>query len=181
VERYRITSETSVYYITFSVVDWLPVFVSTPAFEVIANSLSFSHERKGLRINAYLVMPTHMHAVVFDADFDSTRLKLSLDEFRRFTGRQLADLIDERFPPCFQSTIRAASGDDRERRVWQPSRHPVSITGERFWQQKVDYLHENPCRKGLVRRAVDWKYSSAEWWYSDGSVATDVPLTALEW
>ncbi len=180
-ERYQITSETSVYYITFSIVDWLPVFVSTPAFEAVTKSLSFSHERKGLRINAYVVMPTHIHAVVFDAAFDSVRLKRTLDEFRRFTGRRLADLVDERFPSCFQMAIRAASGDDRERRFWQPSRHPVAITGERFWQQKVDYLHENPCRKGLVRRAVDWKYSSAAWWYSDGTVETEVPLTALEW
>jgi putative transposase len=180
-ERFQISDETCVYYITFSVVDWLPVFVTEPAFQVITASLRFSHDSKGLRVNAFVIMPTHLHAVVFDAGFDSRRLKRTLDEFRRFTGRQLCDLCDERFPASFRSAIRTATGNDRERRFWQPSRHPVAITTERFWRQKVDYIHENPCRKGLVRRAIDWKYSSAAWWYSDTSADSEVPLTTLPW
>jgi hypothetical protein len=36
-----------------SVMNWLPVFVSNAACQIITDSLDFCHERKGLRVNAY--------------------------------------------------------------------------------------------------------------------------------
>jgi putative transposase len=77
--------------------------------------------------------------------------------------------------------FRDAAGEDRDRRVWQPTRHAEAIETERFWQQKFDYVHENPCRKGLVIRAQDWRFSSAAYWISDGASRSDVPLTAIAW
>jgi hypothetical protein len=58
-ERYRFHSEGVVYFVTFSVVEWLPVFVSERAFKIVTESLNFCHRKKGLRINAYVIMPTH--------------------------------------------------------------------------------------------------------------------------
>jgi hypothetical protein len=46
VERYRIHADATLYYCTFSVVDWLPVFVSERPCRVIADSLTFCHEHK---------------------------------------------------------------------------------------------------------------------------------------
>src|SRR5262249_19301810 len=40
------------------------------------------------------------------------------------------------------------AGGDRERRLWQPTRHAVQIETEGFWQAKIDYLHHNTLRKG---------------------------------
>jgi hypothetical protein len=34
----------------------------------------------------------------------------------------------------------------------------------KVWKQKMDYLHSNPCRKGLVLRPEDWRFSSALFW-----------------
>jgi hypothetical protein len=28
----------------------------------------------------------------------------------------------------------------------------------------IDYIHQNPVRRGLVKRAVDWTWSSASWY-----------------
>jgi hypothetical protein len=64
---------------------------------------------------------------------------------------------------------------------WQPSRHPEAVQGEHFWQQKLDNLHDNPRRKGLVHRPDHWRFSSAAWYLSDGAQAVDVPLTAITW
>src|SRR5262249_7242391 len=67
-ERYRFHSDGALFYVTFSVVDWLPIFVSEAACKIVTESLNFCHRQKGLRINAYVIMPTHMHAIVFPAD-----------------------------------------------------------------------------------------------------------------
>jgi hypothetical protein len=83
--------------------------------------------------------------------------------------------------PCFADTLRQHATVDRDRRLWQPSRHPEAMETEPFWRQKSDYLHDNPRRKGLVRSPLDWRWSSTHWNASDGLESCDVPLTAIEW
>ena len=53
---------------------------------IVTDSLNFCHATKGLRANAYVVMPTHMHAIVFASDCDSERLQKSLMDFRKSGG-----------------------------------------------------------------------------------------------
>ena len=180
-EAYRITDDTSVYFVTYTVVEWLPVFVSETAFKIVTCSLNFCHESKGLRINAYVIMPTHLHAIVFHESYDGNALDTTLSEFRRFTGRSLADYCGQSMPKAFNKVLRSAAGDDRARRFWQPTRHPVAITSERFYRQKLDYLHANPCRKGLVLYPEEWRFSSARVHAGGGDGFLDVPITPLGW
>ena len=180
-ERYRISDDSHVYFVTYSIVEWLPVFISESACKIVADSLNFCHQRKNLRIDAFVIMPTHMHAIVFDASFDNDRLQKSLADFRKSTGRSLSDFCAGHMPQCFHETLRASSTADRERRFWQPSRHPEGLQMEKFWRQKLDYLHENPVRKGLVARAAYWRYSSAAYYVSDGVEPCDVTISSIDW
>ena len=45
-------------------------------------------------------------------------------------------------------------------KVWQDSYWDVNIYSERFLRQKLDYLHWNPVRAGLVARPEEYAYSS---------------------
>jgi putative transposase len=180
-ERYRITSEAAVYYLTYSIVDWLPVFIDQSTCRIITDSLTFCHRQKSLRINAFVIMPTHLHLIAFDVDFNSQRLSETLTDFRKFTGRKLCDYCERHLPECFRQTLREEAIGDRARRFWQPSRHPVVITTEEFWNVKRDYLHDNPCRKGLVHSPKDWRFSSAAWYDSGGVMTSEIPLTAIDW
>src|SRR5262249_8983857 len=160
---------------------WLPVFVSETSCKIVTDSLTYCHNQKHLRINAFVIMPTHMHLIVLDADLSPERLVRTLSDFRKYTGRQLCDHCIQHGPKCFLQTLRDQAIADRERRFWQPSRHPEAILGERFWCQKLDYLHDNPRRKGLVRSPEDWRFSSAAFYMSEGVQGADVPLTPIEW
>lgn len=73
-ERYRISDEAAVYFVTFSGVKWLPVFVSETACRIVTDSLTFCHRNKGLRTNAFVIMPTHIHAIIFHETFRSAPL-----------------------------------------------------------------------------------------------------------
>ena len=127
----------------------------------MTNSLNHCHDHKGLRINAYAIMPTHMHAVVFARRMNADSVKSVLTAFRKFTGRQLSDYCDQTMPACFARILHEFASDDRNRQFWQATLHPVQIDTEAFWKVKVDYLHENPRRKGLAWRQDHWRYSSA--------------------
>jgi len=84
-------------------------------------------------------------------------------------------------PRCFNETLHAASTADRKRRFWQPGGHPEAITTDKFWKQKLDYLHANPFRKGLVSAVEHWRFSSAAYYVSDGRIKSDVTISALDW
>jgi REP element-mobilizing transposase RayT len=180
-ERYRFHPDGSLFYVTFSIVDWLPIFVSEGACRIVTDSLNFCHRSKGLRINAYVIMPTHLHAIVFHETFQASQLEEVLTDCRKFTGRQLAEYARSHLPPSFTAVLRERAGTDRERRFWQPTRHPVQLMTEAFWQAKLDYLHANPCRKGLVVQPEHWRFSSARSWLGGQQPENDVVLSAVWW
>jgi hypothetical protein len=124
-------------------------------------------------------MPTHLHLLIFDREWNVARLQQTLTEFRKFTGRRLTDLCGEIMPACFTSTLAAAAGDDRQHRFWQATRHPVAVTSEQFHNQKRNYLHDNPRRKGLVLHPAHWRWSSARWY--ERQEECGVPITPVVW
>ncbi len=180
-ETYRIFQDHAVYFLTFSIIRWLPVFVSEEPCRTVCESLNFCHREKHLRINVFVIMPTHLHLILFDAGFDTIRLQKTLTSLRKFTGQQLSQHCDQRLPPAFGQTLRSGNRSDRERQFWQQSRHPEAIDSQSFWRSKFDYLHDNPRRKGLVTDPTHWRFSSAAYWLNDRPSQSDVILTAIEW
>lgn len=165
------------YYVTFTVVDWLPIFINPEPINIITNSLRFCFTSKFLRIYAYAIMPNHLHMIVFDAEFDNKRLQKTLAEFRKFTGHKLADYIDNNLGGSFSKTIRSNPLNDRNRQVWIPGWHAEGLVSEAFLNQKVNYIHENPVRKGYVRVPERWRYSSAVFW--NNGTSGEIPISMV--
>jgi REP element-mobilizing transposase RayT len=142
--------------------------MSESACRIVTDSLNFCREHKGLQVNAYVSMPTHLHGIVFLRQFEPAALKSTLTDLRKFTGRRLIEYCAERMPGCFNEQFVRAAGQDRDRRFWQPTLHPEQIATEAFYTQKLDYMHDNPRRKGLVRRAeylaIFIGFVLAVWW-----------------
>jgi len=126
-------------------------------------------------------MPTHLHLIVFDDEFNSDRLQETITSFRKFTGRQLSDYCDRDLSPEIADTLRDTHRTDRNRQFWQQSRHPVAIYSEKFWRTKIDYIRANPIRAGLVEDVIEWRFSSASYWLSETPASSDVILSAVSW
>ena len=52
---------------------------------------------------------------------------------------------------------------------WQQDNHPIELINLKMMEQKLDYIHENPVRAGIVKEAQHYKYSSAFDYYEDKS------------
>ncbi len=62
-------------------------------------------------------------------------------------------------------------------RVWDESFHPQQIHSREFFEQKLNYLHDNPVRAGYVIDPCAWRYSSAGFYYrEEPSVVPIAPL-----
>jgi len=49
--------------------------------------------------------------------------------------------------------------------LWRYDNHPIVIESKKFFQQKLNYIHNNPVRKAYVVKQEDWLYSSARNYY----------------
>jgi len=54
----------------------------------------------------------------------------------------------------------------QEYQFWKKGYHPVSLSTSYMMSQRLNYLHENPVRSGLVWESWHYKYSSAIDYYT---------------
>ena len=67
-----------------------------------------------------------------------------------------------------------ATSLDPTQPFWQPKYYPFNLYTERKAREKLEYMHANPVRAGLVATACDWAWSSARYYEQGRSVG--VPL-----
>src|SRR4051812_13875295 len=53
------------------------------------------------------------------------------------------------------------NSNNKHFQFWQQDNHPVELYGYETLKQKLNYLHENPVRAGIVYETYHYKYSSA--------------------
>ena len=49
--------------------------------------------------------------------------------------------------------------------IWQPKYYGFNVFTRGKFEEKLQYMHMNPVRAGLVERAIDWRWSSARWYF----------------
>jgi putative transposase len=87
---------------------------------------------------------------------------------RPFSGRVKKLLVAEHNPLLSQLTVMERPGKEAFR-FWQEGPgYDRNLSSQKSVLAAIDYFHLNPVRRGLAARAVDWKWSSARWYASDG-------------
>jgi REP element-mobilizing transposase RayT len=46
--------------------------------------------------------------------------------------------------------------------LWTHENHAIELHSNKFIEQKLEYIHQNPVRAGLVEKAEEYLYSSAK-------------------
>jgi putative transposase len=77
-----------------------------------------------------------------------------------------------------REAARYFEGFGEGNRFWQPKCYSFEIYERAKLEEKLQYMHDNPVRAGLVEHATDWKWSSARWYEWRRSVG--VPIKWVE-
>ena len=59
-------------------------------------------------------------------------------------------------------------------RFWQSKYYSFSIYERHKLEEKLQYMHFNPVRAGLVEKATDWPWSSSRWYQEHRSVGMPI-------
>jgi len=159
--RYRIHSKgpEHPYFVTSTMVAWIPVFTHKDHFEILASSLEYCRKEKYMRLYAYVIMDNHIHLIASSPDLSKT-----MQSFKSFTARRLIESMTHKKMEWLLHQLayhKAGHKQDSEFQVWQEGFHPEEIGSAEMFRQKVAYLYYNPVRRGYVAKPEHWQYSSA--------------------
>ena len=163
--RYRIFTNTHyAYFVTCTIVDWLPVLADDAYRRIVLDSLAYVRVHKQTQLNAFVVMPTHLHAVLWPQE--GINLSDVLHDFKRFTSRSISKEATRRGDHQFLDVFATARQQGRAQetsqyQVWQEGSHPEAIYTLDFARQKINHIHANPVQAGLAAAPEEWPYSSA--------------------
>ena len=155
--RYKIV-DNQPYFVTCTVLGWLPVFTRPETAAIILSTLQF-FQKQGLQIYAYVILEKHLHLVV-----QSENLQRDLSRFKSYTAKQLIKYLQQHQVQRILEQLqmyKKSHKHDRQYQFWQEGLHPQSIQSHAILAQKVNYIHQNPVKRGYVDKAEHWRYSSA--------------------
>lgn len=180
-DRYFIRDQNAIYFLTFTVVNWLDVFTRANHKQIIVDALNYCIESKGLNVHAWCLMSSHFHLIA------SARKEFKLSEiirdFKKHTATKIIKQITEEPESRRELLLKEfrAEGKKDARitayKFWQESNHAIELepSKTKIMDQKLDYIHKNPVEEGIVQYERNYLNSSAKD-YSDEKGLVKVSL-----
>ena len=158
----RVTHNTpgEAHELTFSCYKRLPLLVSDHVCRTFLRVLGESRDKFDFEVWAYVLMPEHVHILINPrhGDYDVDLIRRDLKQRSAFAS--LAWMRN--YSPEVVRKLDTVEGSLRRTRFWQDGRgyDRNLFKPESVWAS-IEYIHENPVRRGLCESSVDWPWSSA--------------------
>ena len=180
--KYKISNHQALHFITFATVQWVDA-LSRPLYkDIFIDSLAYCIKSKGLVLYAYVIMSNHVHLIA--SAKQSFNLSDILRDLKKYTSKAIIGAISNN---KFESRRRwllwifKSAGSDNSNNTkyqfWQQDNHPIELSTNKMIDQRLDYIHYNPVKEGIVREPPNYVYSSAHF-YSGG--LAQLPLKYIE-
>ena len=171
----RKTTPDDLYFVTLTVVGWIDLFSRENYKKILVENLKHCQVKENLDIYAYVIMTNHLHLVCSRGDND---LKELLGRFKSYTSKlflkEIETNIKESRKDWLLKMFRQFAKENKQNGTYhfrEYTDHPIALYSNSVIMQKINYIHKNPVRAGLVTEADYYKYSSA---------CFDSPLKVLE-
>ena len=164
-DNYFIRDQSAIYFLTFTVVDWVDVFTRKEFKMIVSDSLNYCVENKGLEIFAWCLMSNHLHLVCRARG--NERMSDIIRDLKKYTAKSILDKIklepESRRDWMLYRFEFAGKFDRRisKYHFWQSKNHAVLLDNNEIIDQKINYIHDNPVSAMIVGKQEDYLYSSA--------------------
>jgi putative transposase len=155
--RYHVLG-TQPHFLTCTLVNWMPLFGNIELVQIIIDSLNFLQRQQRLTLYGYVIMENHLHLIAAAAN-----LSKEIGNFKSFTARSIIDLLRKNNAEYILNQLefhKIKHKIKQDYQLWQEGFHPQAIANEEMLRQKLEYMHNNPVRRGYVDDPVHWRYSS---------------------
>jgi REP element-mobilizing transposase RayT len=155
---YPIKDQGAIYFVTFTVHQWVDVFTRPTYRDILFENLCYCQASKGLNIYAWGLMSNHIHLIV-----SATNENLSdiIRDFKKYTSKKIVQAINENPKESRKEWLLLTLKVGKDIWFWEEGYHGIEIRDMSMFESKLNYIHLNPVRNGLVEKAEDYLLSSA--------------------
>src|SRR6266571_2725842 len=129
----------ALHFVTGNFLDRTPIFTETACCFAFLEQLRSLNQEWPTKLIAYALMPDHFHLISNPCD---GRIKEFVGALKSLSAKSIV-------------------------KVCKRFRFHADADGHRVWQ-KINYIHANPVKGGLVKSAKDYPWSSFRSFYSQG-------------
>jgi len=163
-----------IHFLTFSCLNRWPLLLNKRSIQWFLDSLFKTCREWEYELWCYTVMPNHVHLIVRPLK-DEYKISKFLQAVKQPVARKANKWLSVHSLVWKERlTVVRASGK-REFHFWQAGGgYDRNLVSEKSVRKTIDYIHDNPVRKGFVRNASEWKWSSARWFEENGKLGIDL-------
>ena len=154
---YKVDDQAGIYFITCTVHQWADVFTRKLYVDILLDSIRFCQQNKGLEVYAWVVMSNHIHLIVSSK---TANLSDTIRDFKKFTAKKIVESITTNPKESRKNWLLWLFKKDEGIWFWESGYHPEEIRKSDFFNSKVDYIHFNPVRAGIVDKEEEYLLSS---------------------
>jgi putative transposase len=137
------------YFVTTTVSERRPLFNSPENAGILLRVIYNQRKRKRFYLLGFVIMPEHFHLMIVPRE--GNKLSFIMQEVKKGSAR----LINQR--------------NSKRGKVWMDEYYESVIRGEEDFGRRLGYMANNPVKRGLVKEAGEYPFSSVS-----GSYETDL-------
>ncbi len=160
------------FFITFTCHQWLPLIDKVKGYDIIYNWFDLL-KSKGHYINGYVIMPNHVHVIISFIE-TSQSINTIIGNGKRFMAYEIIKRLEQNGETALlQKLSNHVEGKRKANKklheVWELSFDWKECRSWDFINQKLSYIHDNPCTKkwNLCNSPVEYPHSSAKFYIAE--------------
>lgn len=157
----KISNDNPLYFLTSVTHKRLPVFATESMARVAVEAFAEARKSAGIKIFGYVLMPDHYHLIT-----DGNRKPSEVLRFiNGISARRVIDHLKENeLIPSLKKLRQKTKGRNYRYSLWMHHPNVMRITNEQTFFQKLNYIHQNPVKAGLVDHPDEFLFSSSRIW-----------------
>lgn len=177
---FHIYDQYAMHFVTFTTVGWVDIFTRKQCRDIVIKSFDYCIKNKGMNLHAYVIMDNHLHCILSAKENTSGLSGIIRDMKKYLSNTLLKFLLNSRkesrrhwLEVVFKYHERF-NKNNTHYQLWQQSNCPQILYLPKFTWQKLNYIHQNPVKAGIVDDENEYLYSSARNYSGRKDVVIDV-------
>lgn len=147
-------------FLTVTCLEWKHILNRDRFKNIVTESLTYLCSAKRINVYGFVIMSNHFH-LIWQILGEHKRADVQRD-FLKYTGQQILKVMDIEKSELLNELL--VNAKDRRYQVWERNSLGIPLWTPEVFEQKLDYIHNNPVKAGLCKFPEDYKYSSARFY-----------------
>jgi len=177
----KFNDDSYAHFVTTRTYENQPYFKNEEFSNILLKEIGFYSEKYGFEVLGWVIMPDHVHLLLWWDKEENSALSISkiMQGIKAGTAMRIIGLLKSKglergggLERVLQATRKDCAVSKSHKRnlryrLWQPGFYDFNVHSEEKFLEKLNYMHNNPVKAGLVSSPCDYKWSSYKKYFQE--------------